>query len=77
MKNDSLKICKLNTKNEAAECAKIMSQSDPWLSLQLDYDYCLNIVNEVIGELKDYVVKGYSEILLRKTIGPIADFNTG
>ena len=27
-----------------------------------------------VGEFKDYVVKGHSEILLRKTIGPIADF---
>ena len=29
-----------------------------------------------IGELKDYVVNGHSEILMRKTKGPIADFNT-
>ncbi|HYG16295.1 MAG TPA: GNAT family N-acetyltransferase [Bacteroidia bacterium] len=29
---------------------------------------------EVIGELKDYAVKGHSEILLRKTIGPIIGF---
>ena len=29
---------------------------------------------EVIGELKDYVVAGHSEILLRKTIAPIVDF---
>ena len=27
-----------------------------------------------VGKFKDYVVKGHSEILLRKTIGPIADF---
>ena len=26
---------------------------------------------ERVGELKDYLVKGYSEILMRKTIGPI------
>ena len=26
---------------------------------------------EVVGELKDFVVKGHSEILLRKTIGPL------
>jgi ribosomal-protein-alanine N-acetyltransferase len=31
---------------------------------------------EVIGELKEYIVKGYSEILLRKTIGPISEFNS-
>ena len=27
-----------------------------------------------VGELKDYVVKGHSEILLRKTRGPLAEF---
>jgi ribosomal-protein-alanine N-acetyltransferase len=29
---------------------------------------------EFIGELKNYVVRGHSEILLRKTIGPIREF---
>jgi ribosomal-protein-alanine N-acetyltransferase len=29
---------------------------------------------EVIGELKNYIVNGHSEILLRKTFGPIASF---
>jgi ribosomal protein S18 acetylase RimI-like enzyme len=29
---------------------------------------------EVIGELKDYIVPGHSEMLLRKTIGPLAEF---
>ncbi|MGB2698301.1 MAG: N-acetyltransferase [Candidatus Zixiibacteriota bacterium] len=29
---------------------------------------------EVIGELKDYIVPGHSEILLRKTIGSITEF---
>lgn len=27
-----------------------------------------------VGELPDYVVNGHSEILMRKTLGPIADF---
>jgi ribosomal protein S18 acetylase RimI-like enzyme len=27
---------------------------------------------EVVGELKDYIVRGASEILMRKTIGPLA-----
>jgi ribosomal-protein-alanine N-acetyltransferase len=26
---------------------------------------------EAVGELRDFIVKGYSELLLRKTIGPI------
>ena len=30
---------------------------------------------EVVGELKDYIVAGYSEILLRKTIAPIVGFD--
>jgi ribosomal-protein-alanine N-acetyltransferase len=29
---------------------------------------------EVIGELKDYIVPGHSEILLRKSIAPITEF---
>ncbi len=29
---------------------------------------------EEVGELKDYLVKGHSEILLRKTVGPLAEF---
>ena len=29
---------------------------------------------EIVGELKDYVVSGHSEILMRKTIGPLSEF---
>ena len=29
---------------------------------------------ELVGELRDYVVKGHSEFLLRKTAGPMSDF---
>jgi ribosomal protein S18 acetylase RimI-like enzyme len=29
---------------------------------------------QVIGELEDYVIPGHSEILLRKTIGPLTEF---
>jgi len=28
----------------------------------------------VVGELSDYIVQGHSEILLRKTLGPLAEF---
>ena len=31
---------------------------------------------EVVGELKDYVVRGHSEILLRKSIGPLNERTT-
>jgi ribosomal protein S18 acetylase RimI-like enzyme len=30
---------------------------------------------EEVGELKDYVVRGHNEILLRKTIGPLRNSN--
>jgi [ribosomal protein S18]-alanine N-acetyltransferase len=30
---------------------------------------------EKIGELKDFIVRGYSELLLRKTIGTISEFS--
>lgn len=30
---------------------------------------------QVVGELKDYLVAGYSEILMRKTIGPLMGTN--
>jgi ribosomal-protein-alanine N-acetyltransferase len=29
---------------------------------------------ELVGELKDYIVEGYSEYVFRKTIGPIREF---
>ena len=29
---------------------------------------------EVVGELKNWIVNGNSEILLRKTIGPLTEF---
>jgi len=32
---------------------------------------------KVIGELKDYIVSGHSEILLRKTIAPLTQFKKG
>lgn len=31
---------------------------------------------EVVGELRDYIVRGHSEHLLRKTISPLADWTT-
>ena len=31
----------------------------------------------VVGELSDYIVEGYSEILLRKTRGPLTGFIHG
>ena len=30
---------------------------------------------EEVGELRDYVVRGHSEVLMRKTIGPLAEFD--
>jgi RimJ/RimL family protein N-acetyltransferase len=31
---------------------------------------------EVVGELRDYVIRGQSEWLLRKSIAPLADFTS-
>lgn len=33
--------------------------------------------HEVIGELKDYLVRGHAEVLLRKSTGPWAEFRKG
>jgi ribosomal protein S18 acetylase RimI-like enzyme len=30
----------------------------------------------LVGELDDYLVRGYSEFLMRKTVGPLAEFRT-
>jgi ribosomal protein S18 acetylase RimI-like enzyme len=32
---------------------------------------------ELVGELKDYLVKGHSEYVFRKTVGPIREFRKG
>ncbi|WP_020612951.1 GNAT family N-acetyltransferase [Sediminispirochaeta bajacaliforniensis] len=29
---------------------------------------------EIIGELKDYIIEGYSEILMRKSVGPLSGY---
>jgi [ribosomal protein S18]-alanine N-acetyltransferase len=30
---------------------------------------------QIVGELSDYIVRGHSEILLRKTVGPLTGFS--
>lgn len=32
---------------------------------------------ELVGELKDFVRRGFTELLMRKTVGPIVDYKTG
>ena len=34
----------------------------------------LRLGYELIGELKDYIVRGHSELLMRKTRGPLREF---
>jgi ribosomal-protein-alanine N-acetyltransferase len=152
----SLEITRLATEAEAQACARIMAESEPWLTLGRSYQASLSIVRDpsrevyiardengvagflilcmtgafvgyiqtiaiqpdrrgqglgsrlidfaerrilaespnvfmcvssfnndarrlyerlgyrVVGELTDYIVQGYSEILLRKTIGPLS-----
>jgi ribosomal-protein-alanine N-acetyltransferase len=156
--NVDLRIIKLENVDQARECARLMSTSEPWITLRRDYDLCLRILTdpsrevyvallkdelvgfiilimrgafvgfiqtvavkpewrskgigtgllrfaekrifedtanvflcvssfndkaqklykrlgyETIGELKDFIVPGHSEILLRKTIGPLCEF---
>lgn len=31
--------------------------------------------HKVVGELTDYIVRGHSEVLLRKTVGPLTGFS--
>jgi ribosomal protein S18 acetylase RimI-like enzyme len=31
---------------------------------------------KVVGELTDYIVRGHSEFLLRKTLGPLTGFSS-
>jgi hypothetical protein len=66
-----------------------MATSEPWLTLGRSYEASLAIVEDptrsarrlyeqrgyqVVGELTDYIVEGHSEILLRKTHGPLTSF---
>jgi ribosomal protein S18 acetylase RimI-like enzyme len=153
-----VKIRKLKNAEEAKVCARLMANSEPWITLRRTYDQCIKILSdptkeiyiavienkivgfiiflmrgplvgyiqtiavkpelrnkgigtkllkfaedkifhrtsnvfmcvssfnkkaqklyqrlgyEVIGELKDYIVPGHSEILIRKTIGPLTEF---
>jgi len=153
-----LRIRRISTQDEVERCARMMSSSEPWITLQRDYDKSLEILQkpdrevylayrrdelegfmilnmngpfagyvqsicvepdkrssgigpqlmhfaeerifrespnvflccssfnprsqrfyerlgyEVIGELRDFIVAGHSEILMRKTTGPWNDF---
>jgi len=156
---EKIVIRKLQHTSEAVICARMMANSEPWITLQRDYEILLNIIldptrevylaidsyyeiagfiilcmhgafsgyiqsictapdwrnkgigsqlianaekrifsetpnvficvssfnpnakklykrlgYEVVGELKDYIISGYSEILLRKTVAPLAEF---
>lgn len=157
-KNLNLRIRELRGVSEAHECARLMSASEPWITLRRDYELCMKMLTdpkrevyvalleeeivgfmilqmrgpfigfiqtvgvkpewrnkgigsklvqfaeerifkvspnvfmcvssfnpkaqrlyqrlgyETIGELKDFIVSGHSEILLRKTIGSLTEF---
>jgi ribosomal protein S18 acetylase RimI-like enzyme len=36
-----------------------------------------NLGYHVVGELKDYIIRGHAEILMRKTVAPLTEFNRG
>lgn len=70
----------LATDDEAHACAHIMASSEPWITLRRDYAASLDAVRRlgytIVGGLRDYVVAGHSEWLLRNSIGPLADWTT-
>ncbi len=156
--NSNLEIRRLEGKEEAHECALLMANSEPWITLRRSYDDSLGIISdpsrevylalhegkmvgfiilvmqgalvgyiqsvgvwpewrnkgigsrlmkfaeerifgetpnafifvssfneralrlyrrlgyEIVGELREYIVPGHSEMLLRKTIAPLAEF---
>lgn len=157
-RNITLEVRELRSTEEADQCARLMSTSEPWVTLRRDYDLCFKMLTDsrrevyvallkeeivgfmilqmrgpfvgfiqtigvkpewrskgigsrmvkyaedrilrvtpnvfmcvssfnpkarklydrlgyrVIGELKDFIVPGHSEILLRKTIAPLTEF---
>ncbi len=157
-RNTRLEIRELHSAEEAEECARLMSGSEPWITLRRDYDLCFKMLTDsrrevyvallrqeivgfmilqmrgpfigfiqtagvkpewrnkgigtklvkfaenlifrktpnvfmcvssfnpkaqklyarlgykVIGELKDFIIPGHSEVLLRKTTAPLTEF---
>src|SRR5437773_2202408 len=60
---------------EAQACARMMSTSEPWITLGRDYQASLGILLDESRER--YLVEGHSEILLRKSRGPISTYRAG
>lgn len=59
----AVEIRQLQGMDEAHTCAAFMSRSGPWVTLRRSY--------------KVYIIPGHSEILLRKSIGPLTEFGHG
>jgi ribosomal-protein-alanine N-acetyltransferase len=160
LKNTQIQIKKLNSIEDAKVCAGMMADSEPWISLQRNFDESLSIITEPtrevyigcideeivgviiiemlgtfkgyiksvcvssqhrgkgigsslmnhaedrifsetpnvfllvsnfnegarklyvrlgyseVGEFKDYIVRGHSEILMRKTLGPLTEYRS-
>lgn len=45
-----IKIRELHTVKEAEECARLMSTSEPWITLRRDYDLCLKMLTDPARE---------------------------
>lgn len=129
--NGELSISQLQTEDDARSCARLMTASEPWITLGRSYEASLDIIQDpsrevylvrdgtglagflilcltgafvgyiqtvcidparrrqrlgarrlyerlgykVVGELTDYIISGHSELLLRKTMGPLAGFS--
>ena len=41
-----LRIRRISTKDDAERCARMMSSSEPWITLQRDYDKCLEVLQK-------------------------------
>jgi len=75
VQNIDLEIRELNALKEAEECARLMSASEPWITLRRDYDLCLKMLSDPGRE--SYVVYLRQEIagfMILQMRGPFVGF---
>lgn len=60
--NTGLEIRRLRTAEEAHECARLMSTSEPWITLRRDYHLCLKMLRDPAREV-------YVALLKKETVG--------
>ncbi|MDH5381249.1 MAG: GNAT family N-acetyltransferase [Cyclobacteriaceae bacterium] len=75
MNNPNSTITKIKTPNEVAICAKIFSESEPWISLKMASKYFLDLINNPLNET--YTLKVENEIagvIILQLQGPIPGY---